>query len=147
MSDKYTKVLENVYKSHCRKTAKRKREKERQRTKNLCLKRKVKHIFREKSLGFSYEPGGALEEVVALAVHQLAAEPRHLVLHLFHLGVEALAYVGELGVDYAEITELDGNVALDTTVGHVFARVALSPSRLSSLNPLEERLLVLSLES
>lgn len=63
--------------------------------------------------------GGALEEVVALAVHQLAAEPRHLVLHLSHLGIEAFAYVGELGVDDAEVAELDGNVALDTTVSHV----------------------------
>lgn len=71
-------------------------------------------------------PGGALEEVVALTVHELAAEPRHLVLHLPHLGVEALAYVGELGVDHAEVTEFDGNVALDTTVGHVFAQAALS---------------------
>lgn len=70
-------------------------------------------------------PGGALEEVVALPIHQLAAEPRHLVLHLSHLGVEALAYVGELGVDHAEVTELDRNVALDTTVGHVFSRVTL----------------------
>jgi len=92
---------------------------------NLSAKRKkIEHLVflpgREVTV-FTYEPGGALEEIVALAVHQLAAEPRHLVLHLFHLGVETLAYIGELGVDYAEITELDGNVALDTTVGHVFA--------------------------
>lgn len=78
--------------------------------------------FRERTR-IPYVPGGALEEVVALAIHQLAAKSRHLVLHLFHLSVEALAYIGEFGVDYAEITELDGNVALDTTVGHVFARV------------------------
>lgn len=71
-------------------------------------------------------PGGALEEVVALAVHQLAAEPRHLVLHLLHLGVEALTYVGELGVDHAEVAELDGNVALDTTVGHGFRSCTLT---------------------
>lgn len=77
-------------------------------------------------MGLTYVPGGALEEVVALAVHELAAEPRHLVLHLPHLGVEALAYVGELGVDHAEVTEFDGNVALDATVGHIFARAALS---------------------
>lgn len=76
---------------------------------------------REKTTGVDV-PGGALEEVVALAVHQLAAEPRHLVLHLPHLGVEALAYVGKLGVDHAEVAEFDGNVALDTTVGHVFAQ-------------------------
>jgi hypothetical protein len=62
-------------------------------------------------------PGGALEEV-ALAVHELAAEARHLLLHLLHLGVEALADVGELGVDDAEVAELNGNVALDAAVRH-----------------------------
>lgn len=73
---------------------------------------------------YTYVPGGALEEVVALAIHQLATESRHLVLHLSHLGIEALAYVGELGVNYAEVAELNGNVTLDTTVSHVFARGA-----------------------
>jgi hypothetical protein len=69
--------------------------------------------------------GGALEEV-ALAVHELAAEARHLLLHLPHLGVEALADVGELGVDDAEVAQLDGNVALDAAVRH-FSRLPVTP--------------------
>lgn len=65
-------------------------------------------------------PGSTLKEVVAFAIHQLASESWHLVLHLSHLGVEAFPYVGKFGVYYAEVTELDRNITLDTTVSHDF---------------------------
>lgn len=66
-------------------------------------------------------PGSTLKEVVAFAIHQFASESWHLVLHLSHLGVEAFPYVGKFGVYYAEVTELDRNITLDTTVSHDFS--------------------------
>lgn len=65
-------------------------------------------------------PGSTLKEVVAFAIHQFASESWHLVLHLSHLGVEAFPYVGKFGVYYAEVTQLDRNITLDTTVSHDF---------------------------
>lgn len=55
-------------------------------------------------------PAGGLEEVVGLPVHQLRPKLAHLLLHLPHLGVEALPDVGELRVDDAEVAHLDGDV-------------------------------------
>lgn len=83
--------------------------------------------YRDKNL-----PGGTLKEI-ALAIHELAAESRHLVLHLPHLGVETFPYVGKFGVDDAKVAQLDGNVAFDTTIGHVFSalRAHLYPLFLS----------------
>lgn len=56
-------------------------------------------------------PRRGLEEV-ALSVHEFRPEPRHLVFHLAHLAVEPLSDVGELCVDDAEVSELDGDVPL-----------------------------------
>lgn len=68
-------------------------------------------------------PGGRLEEV-RLAAHQLRPELGHLVLHFAHLAVEPLADAGELGVDDAEVAQLDGDVAL-VGVSHVLRRVGV----------------------
>lgn len=65
-------------------------------------------------------PRGGLEEV-GFAVHELGPELGHLVLHLLHLGVEALADVAELGVDDTEIPQSDWDVTLDA-VSHLRSR-------------------------
>lgn len=62
-------------------------------------------------LARSLERRIALGEEVALVVHELGAEARHLLLHLAHLGLETLADRAELIVQDAEVGLLDGHAS------------------------------------